>query len=124
MPRSDIGYPSWVAKDIELTRRMALVVRAFLEEPSKPKYGFELMESLGISSGTLYPILARLEREGWIEGCREDIDPSVAGRPPRRNYYLTGEGIVLARNALAELSGKLRPPRAVRINPAISGGLS
>jgi transposase len=32
---------------------------------------------------TLYPILARLEREGWIEGCREDIDPSVddlAGR--------------------------------------------
>lgn len=113
-----------MAGDIELTRRMALVVRAFLEEPSKPKYGFELMESLGISSGTLYPILARLERQGWIEGRREDIDPSVAGRPPRRNYCLTGEGFVLARNALAELSGQLSPPQAVRIRPAISGKLS
>ena len=113
-----------MAGDIELTRRTALVVRAFLDEPSEPKYGFELMESLGISSGTLYPILARLEREGWIEGCREDIDPSVAGRPPRRNYRLTGEGLVLARNALAELSSQLSPPHAARIRPAISGGLS
>jgi PadR family transcriptional regulator len=103
---------------------MALVVRAFLEEPSKPRYGFELVESLGISSGTLYPILARLERQGWIEGRREDIDPSVAGRPPRRNYPLTGEGVVLASNALAELSSQLRPPQAVRIRPVVSGGSS
>lgn len=113
-----------MAEDIELTRRMALVVRAFLEEPSKPKYGFELIESLGISSGTLYPMLATLERRGWIEGHREDIDPSVAGRPPRRNYCLTGEGLVLARNALAELSDRLRPPPVVRSRPAISGGFS
>lgn len=113
-----------MAGDIELTRREALVVRAFLEEPSKPKYGFELMESLGISSGTLYPMLAKLERQGWIEGHREDIDPSVAGRPPRRNYRLTGEGLVLARNALAELSSQLSPPQAVRIRPAISGGFA
>jgi PadR family transcriptional regulator PadR len=113
-----------VVGDIELTRRMAFVVRAFLEEPSKPKYGFELMEALGISSGTLYPILVRLERQGWIEGHREDIDPSVAGRPPRRNYCLTDEGLVLARKALAELSSQLRPPPAVRIRPAISGGSS
>jgi DNA-binding PadR family transcriptional regulator len=119
----DIGHSGHVAGDFELTRRMALVVRAFLDEPSKPKYGFELMEPLGISSGTLYPMLARLERQGWIEGQREDIDPSVAGRPPRRNYRLTGEGLVLARNALAELSSQLRPPQTVRIRPVISGGL-
>jgi PadR family transcriptional regulator PadR len=103
---------------------MAVVVRAFLEEPSEPRYGFELMESLGISSGTLYPILAKLERQGWIEGRREEIDPSVAGRPPRRNYCLTDEGLMRARNALAELSSQLSPPRAVGIRPAISGGLS
>ncbi len=50
------------------------------------------MEKLNIASGTLYPLLRRLERGGWTETEDEDVDPSKAGRPARRYVRLTEEG--------------------------------
>src|SRR5574341_1851702 len=88
----------------------ARVVKVFLEEPDRRRYGFELMQLTGLKSGSLYPILARLESAGWIKGTKEGIDPKQAGRPPRRYYVLTGEGAKAARLELAELSEQLRPP--------------
>ena len=46
----------------------AKVLQAFLEEPSQEQYGFGLMRSTGVKSGSLYPILDSLEKSGWIEG--------------------------------------------------------
>lgn len=89
---------------------VAKVLRIFLEDPAEPQYGFDLMQSTGLPSGTLYPILARLEHAGWISGKREAIDPAAAGRPARRIYTLTAEGAVAARRELATLSAQLRPP--------------
>lgn len=99
-----------MAEEFRLTTTVARVVREFLEDPDQPQYGFELMQRCALPSGSLYPILARLERAGWIEGRHEDIDTVEAGRPARRYYVLAEDGVVKARRELAALSEHLRPP--------------
>ncbi|HEY0132297.1 MAG TPA: PadR family transcriptional regulator [Allosphingosinicella sp.] len=58
-------------------------------------YGYELSNSTGIRSGTLYPLLIRLEAQGYLEA--EWQPPVAAGRPPRHAYRLTAAGQALAR---------------------------
>jgi PadR family transcriptional regulator, regulatory protein PadR len=89
---------------------VAKVLRTFLEDPAKPRYGYELMRLTGFPSGKLYPILARMQAAGWLVKEVEDIDPAAAGRPVRRLYRLTSSGTETARIELAELSDQLTPP--------------
>jgi DNA-binding PadR family transcriptional regulator len=89
---------------------VARVLRVFLEDPTAPRYGLELMKATKMPSGSLYPMLARLERAGWLRSRREQIDPATEGRPPRRYYELSPEGLVAARYELAALAEQLRPP--------------
>lgn len=93
--------------DVRITISVAAVLRAFLDEPRKPRYGYDLMRQTRQASGKLYPILARLERAGWLERWREQEDASEAGRPNRVMYRLTGEGTARARIGLAELHQEL-----------------
>ncbi|HJS97491.1 MAG TPA: helix-turn-helix transcriptional regulator [Terriglobales bacterium] len=58
-------------------------------------YGYDLLKQTGLKSGTLYPILARLQRGGWLEQRWEK--PSAAGRPPRHLYRLSRQGKTVAR---------------------------
>jgi PadR family transcriptional regulator, regulatory protein PadR len=101
-------------RDLDITPKMARVLKVFLEDPSVSRYGFELMKLTGMASGSLYPMLARLEEAGWLTRGREDIDPRAAGRPARLNYAITGAAVSAARVQLAELSEQYRPPIAVR----------
>jgi DNA-binding PadR family transcriptional regulator len=78
-----------------------LVLRALLEDPSQDLYGLEIGRAAGLPSGTVHPILARLEGLGWVESHWEDIDPSTEGRPARRYYSVTSDGAEQARLALA-----------------------
>lgn len=100
-------------QDIELTPKMADVLKVFLEDPPAPRYGLELMRLTGQPSGSLYPIMAKLERAGYLSGEREQIDPHETGRPARRFYKITGAAIPVARCQLAELSERYRPPSPV-----------
>lgn len=108
-------------QDLDLTPKMAAVIKVFLEEPSQPRYGFELMRHLGQPSGTLYPILAKFENAGWITGGTEDIDPHTEGRPARHFYRITGAGAHAAHHQLAALSERYRPPTSSRLGPAPGG---
>lgn len=80
------------------------VLARLLQDPTAEWYGFDLIDQTKIKSGTLYPILIRLEKAGWLASHLENVDPHVVGRPPRRLYVLTGEGERLAR---AELDSHL-----------------
>src|ERR1700742_3591898 len=84
-----------------MTLPTQLVLRAFLEDPGTERYGLEVGDAAGLPSGTIHPILARLERLGWLESHWEDVDPVPAGRPRRRYYRLTPDGTERARQALA-----------------------
>ncbi|MEU5549028.1 MarR family transcriptional regulator [Micromonospora sp. NPDC047793] len=102
-----------------LTPQTVAVVRALLADPTKPRWGRDIAAETGLKSGSLHPILARLEQAGWVESYWED--PAAhedAGRPRRRYYRFTTSGAQAARFALAELpqassrtsaSGRLHP---------------
>jgi PadR family transcriptional regulator len=88
-----------------------LVLRTLLAQPAQELYGVEIGHTAGLPSGTVHPILARLETVGWLESRWEDIDPRAEGRPARRYYRLTPDGLELARSALARASTtSARPP--------------
>lgn len=55
-------------------------------------HGFWIAHSTGIKTGTLYPILRRLEARGYVKARWEKGTPEGLGRPLRRFYSLTKEG--------------------------------
>ena len=73
-----------------------------LESPQEGRSGASISKATCLGSGTMYPLLQRLELAKWIEGKWEDVDPSEVGRPKRRFYKLTPSGQVEAKKALAE----------------------
>jgi len=93
--------------DVSLTVRMAEVIHAFLRDPGRAKYGYELMAETGLASGTIYKILGRLTAAAFVEKRWEDIDAVTAGRPRRAMYRLTPMGESAARAKLAELQARI-----------------
>ena len=87
---------------MRITLQVQAVLAEMMRSPRDQHYGLELVRATEMKSGTLYPILRRLEEAGWIEGSWEEVDPAQVGRPPRRFYRLTGEGVQAARTSLAE----------------------
>jgi DNA-binding PadR family transcriptional regulator len=77
---------------------MTRALAAFLETPRGWRYGYDLMKAADISSGTLYPLLARLIEDGWLESRWGESE--FPGRPPRQLYRLTVDGRLKARQAV------------------------
>lgn len=56
-------------------------------------YGFDIMDATGLPSGTVYPILRRLDGEGLVQSRWEkQADAQRELRPPRRYYAITATG--------------------------------
>jgi PadR family transcriptional regulator, regulatory protein PadR len=80
------------------TTSTSTVLAVLVDAAGEGVYGYDVMKSTGLGSGTLYPILGRLTDEGWLR--TEVVDSEIAGRPPRRLYFLTAIGNREARNYL------------------------
>jgi DNA-binding PadR family transcriptional regulator len=104
-----------------MTLHTLLILQALLQNPSREMYGLELSEETGLLPGTAYPILLRLENEGWLVSRWEDIDPHVEKRPPRRYYRFTAGG---AQQASAACASARRPTRAALRGLAEESGLA
>ena len=102
-----------------MTLATQLVLGVLLSDLAAEWYGSQIGQAAGLPSGTVHPILARLERVGWLESRWEDIDPSREGRPARRYYRLTESGATQAHRALATA----RRPKA-GFAPVPKGGLT
>jgi hypothetical protein len=85
-----------------ITMNMLKVLRVLLEDPTAKHYGFKVGRAAGLSGGSLYPLLGRLEQAGMLASGWEDVNPSAVGRPRRRLYWLTSEGADNARRTLQE----------------------
>lgn len=72
--------------------------------------GADIARETKLSSGTLYPVLMRLERNGWVESKWEDGDPHDLGRPRRRLYRITSLGSREARMGFAEIKAAIGRP--------------
>ena len=99
-----------------------LVLRTLLAEPTQEMYGLQICEQAGLPSGTIHPILARLEREhSWLASRWEDVKPEEEGRPRRRYYKLTDDGAARARIALAQATTSIS---TIGLSARPAGGLA
>ncbi len=95
-----------------MTRKRALspharaLLAALLEADGSWSHGYELAVKTGLKSGTLYPLLIRLEGQGIL--AAEWRPPAAPGRPPRHAYRLTAEGRRLARFEAAAPTARAR----------------
>ena len=77
-----------------------LVLRTFLLHPD-PQCGAEIMRGLGLGAGTVYPLLKRLRRAGWLEHAGTLPAPN---EPPAHFYRLTAAGRAMFLSQLARLT--------------------
>ena len=81
-----------MADDVKLSHTAAMVLQAI---HAGDGYGFSVMEMTGLPSGTVYPAMRRMERDGLIRSQweRQSIADNEQ-RPPRKYYRLTRSGRV------------------------------
>ena len=89
-------------REPRLTLQVLKVLSVMLDHPSGVHYGLELSRRAKLKTGTIYPILTRLEQAKWVESSWEDVEPAEAGRPRRRHYRLTDDGAEKASAALEQ----------------------
>jgi len=95
-PHGRLSHPALKVLRVFLT--------AFSDNVRSEIAGADIMKSAGISSGTLYPILLRLERAGVLASRWEKDTPQDLGRPRRRLYRITSAGAAIAHEALDDLA--------------------
>jgi PadR family transcriptional regulator PadR len=96
--------------DPRLSHQTLRVLKVFLDGPKEGLAGSDIWKTNGLFSGTIYPILLRLERAGWLKGDWEKLPPSELGRPRKRLYQLTPLGYNKTREALAALTVQVGSP--------------
>ena len=88
-----------MATKIRSSKQTLALLSVLAKKASSWHYGYALSRETGLMSGTLYPILMRLEERGWLETQWET--PPPGGRPPRHMYRLTASGRACATEALS-----------------------
>ncbi len=92
-----------MGRRLRISPQTLALLEALLHKPSTWHHGYALSQQTGLASGTLYPILMRLEKLRWLETSWEQPGTgAAAGRPPRHLYRLTSEARAWAREELAD----------------------
>ncbi|MFJ7213517.1 PadR family transcriptional regulator [Amycolatopsis sp. NPDC098790] len=100
----------------KMTIQTGMILEEMIKRPAEARYGLELMNVIHLNSGTVYQILARLERAGWLRSEWED--PAVheaEKRPRRRMYHLTSDGVEHARRVVSQDTFQEHSKRARRL---------
>ena len=97
--------------DIRLSNAALRVLLAIWQGPQGGLSGAQISKATSVGSGTLYPLLARLEKAGWLVGDWEAVDPRQVQRPRRRFYRLTALGGASARDEFSKLQVRTGEPQ-------------
>ena len=75
-------------------RRLSVTAVSVLQAVASGfEYGFDIIDHTGLPSGTVYPALSRLERDGYVRSAWEpETRAHREGRPARRYYRITAPG--------------------------------
>jgi PadR family transcriptional regulator, regulatory protein PadR len=82
-----------MARTAHSSRQTVQVLELFVLN-DEALYGAQIVKTLGLKEGTVYPLLHRLERGGYLQKTWVESEP---GRPPRCYYRMTVAGIALFR---------------------------
>ncbi len=77
---------------MRVTGSLLKVLHVLLSASQAEIYGLEVIRGSGLQSGTVYPLLDRMEAAGWLTSRWEDAAQSHSGGPRRRFYSLTAYG--------------------------------
>lgn len=99
-----------------ITEQLVRVLDVLLGDLTGEHYGFQVAKDAAIKTGTLYPIMTRLEDAGWLTSRWQDDDDTRG--PRRRLYRLTREGLTNAPE-LVDTHLKTRPQRGLNPNPRL-----
>ena len=100
-----------MARDRKSSPQTLQLLQALMDKPRVWRHGYDISLETELQSGTLYPVLIRLSDRGYLESKWEPSE--LAGRPPRRLYRLTKEGIAYAQQEV-ELAEDATLSRATR----------
>jgi DNA-binding PadR family transcriptional regulator len=94
-----------------------------LLKPDDELYGLRIAKATGRPTGSVFPILARLEQAGWVVSEWEATGPHSRG-PRRRFYRLSADGLPAAQAAVsgrgaARRDGGARSP--LQLRPGMEG---
>lgn len=65
------------------------------------RFGFDIMDKTGLTSGTVYPALDKLESQGCLTSHWEDVRAARRDKRPARRYFdLTAQGATALAGAL------------------------
>jgi PadR family transcriptional regulator, regulatory protein PadR len=92
------------SREPRMTKQTLQVLGALISHAGKGVSGAEIAREIKLLSGTLYPLLVRLEQAHWVESNWECEDPHELGRPRRRLYRLTALGERSAKAAFQEIA--------------------
>lgn len=87
-----------MVQEIRLTKQTQDVLAVMIDRVNTRLSGADIARETKLASGSLYPILSRLEKAGWLSSEWELEEPSTLGRPRRRLYRITAEGQRQARS--------------------------
>jgi DNA-binding PadR family transcriptional regulator len=87
--------PADAIPKLEQELRRGVIVLAALSQMDRPQYGYSLRQAMAaggmsVEEGTLYPLLRRLEAQGFLVS-----EWKIEDGPPRRWYTLSPEGAKL-----------------------------
>jgi PadR family transcriptional regulator, regulatory protein PadR len=91
-----------------LSAQTLKVLATLMSDAQDEVSGAQICRATNLASGTIYPILIRLEEAGWLESRWETENPRELGRPRRRLYKITGVGSRKARSAVREFALQLK----------------
>ena len=107
---------------LNLTYPTAMVLQSLA---SGYHHGFDIMDVTDLPSGTVYPILRRLDQEGLVKSKWEKAAVAQKeNRPPRRYYEITGLGQKTLGEALERYKAveTAVPPATRKLRPARAKG--
>jgi DNA-binding PadR family transcriptional regulator len=105
------------------TMALLRILVVLLEDPTSKRYGLELCKRVGLRSGSVYPLLMRLEQQGWLTSDWEQADPHREKRPRRRFYQLTSLGERGARAMVYDAQQALTPGARRPVGSPTPGGM-
>jgi len=92
-------------ENVVLELRRGVIVLAVLSQLGEEQYGYSLLKSLAdrgleVDQGTLYPLLRRLETQGYLQSVWK-----LEEARPRRYYVISSEGRKLLPKLKKEWAG-------------------
>jgi DNA-binding PadR family transcriptional regulator len=97
--------------------RATVDVLTVLLDAGLPQWGLEIIKATGRPSGTIYPLLDRLESAGWVTSAWDEHQDRKG--PRRRLYVLTRDGATEAR-LVCQRAARRSAPRISTVRPDLA----